>query len=87
MVSHFSASYAGRCGICGEIFRVGDPLFYTADDVLTGQDCCGGFGDERPGTSETTPIDRVMPRGKTVRDRCGACFQIPASNGACGCPT
>lgn len=27
----------------------------------------------------------VMPKGKTKADMCPHCFQIPASNGICGC--
>lgn len=27
----------------------------------------------------------VMPRGKSASDMCKKCFQIPSSNGVCGC--
>lgn len=85
-MSHFTAKYAGRCRNCGEIFEPGAEVFYAPDeDTVTGWECCGEQDDPRPAVSEATPVDAVMPRGKTVRDKCPACFQIPASNGVCGC--
>lgn len=85
-MSHFPARYAGRCGNCNELFAPDAEVFYSAEDALVAWECCGEQDETRPGTSEVTPVDKVMPRGKTVRDRCGECFQIPASNGVCGCP-
>jgi len=84
-VSHFPLTYSGRCGNCGELFAPGAEVFYNQDDALIAWDCCGEQDDSRPAVSEVTPRDRVMPRGKTVRDVCSRCFQIPASNGVCGC--
>lgn len=48
-----------------------------------GDTCCAGTNDLSPTTRGA--IASVMPRGKTVRDKCPQCFQIPASNGMCGC--
>lgn len=85
MSTHFPAAYPGRCRNCNELFAVGDEIFYAGnEDTVTGWDCCGAEDEPRP-ESSTTPGDRVMPRGKTVQDRCERCFQIPASNGMCGC--
>lgn len=33
----------------------------------------------------SVPAPMVMPRRRTARDMCRTCFQIPASNGVCGC--
>jgi hypothetical protein len=29
--------------------------------------------------------DKPQASSETVRDACGMCFQVPASNGLCGC--
>jgi hypothetical protein len=78
----FPASYAGTCGGCGEHFGPGVEITYN-DGVLVVDDCCG---DAPTGlaTRELKGPDPVFPRGKTKKDRCGTCFQVPASNGACG---
>jgi len=84
----FSAAYAGRCGNCGEPFAPGAEVYYDADDSLNGQECCGLDDDRnavRGAEALTAPADKVMPRGRTAGDRCDRCFQIPASNGSCGC--
>jgi hypothetical protein len=82
----FSATYTGRCGQCGDLFEPGARVSYNDDDVLVGFYCCGNELDEHhPADSEVTPRDQVMPRGKTSRDACPRCFQVPASCGACGC--
>jgi hypothetical protein len=81
----FSAQYAGRCGNCGEMFEEGEPVVYGADDRLVRVECCAdpeGQGDPFLSTPEEI---KVLPRGKTAADRCGKCFQVPASNGVCGC--
>lgn len=31
------------------------------------------------------PLSQVMPTGRTKRDMCPRCFQIPSSSGVCGC--
>jgi hypothetical protein len=81
----FPATYSGRCGNCGEVFAPGTEVFYAQpDDVLTGMECCGEAEDPET-VSEVTPASKVMPRGKTARDRCDVCFQIRSSNNTCGC--
>lgn len=84
-MSHFNARYAGRCTSCGTPFEIGAALFYTDDDALAGQECCGGEEEPRTAPLDVVPADRVMPRGRVAGDRCSRCFQIPASNGVCGC--
>ena len=80
----FLANFPGRCGNCGELFAPGDEIFYDAGDTLLGQDCCGE-SDETAAGREPKALEPVMPRGRSVADRCGVCFQIPSSNGLCGC--
>jgi hypothetical protein len=82
-----SASFAGRCGSCNEPFQSGDRVAYNDDDVLVGQSCCPDVDEVVTGSggSESVDLSLVMPRGKSVRDRCDQCFQIPSTSGACGC--
>lgn len=88
VIYHFPAAYPGRCGGCNEPFAVGDEVFYAQpEDVLMAWECCGPGEVPDSVASLVTPADKVMPRGKTVQDRCERCFQIPASNGMCGCDT
>lgn len=97
-MSAFSARYAGKCGNCGEGFQAGDLVQYAdADGELCGVDCCGQggsassasllFDEQREANREDPALAAVMvlPRGRTARDKCGKCFQVPASNGVCGC--
>lgn len=83
----FPAAYAGRCGNCGEPFQAGAEVFYDDQDSLLVVECCGeeGQGAVHGAEQQTVKVDQVMPRGKTARDRCDRCFQVPASNGVCGC--
>lgn len=81
----FAAQFDGRCGPCGQPFKVGDDVFYDDDDVLVGADCCGNPDEHRANIDGTVPRIEVMPRNKSIKDRCGICFQIPAANGICGC--
>ena len=81
----FAAQFDGRCGPCGSPFKMGDDVFYNDDDALVGSDCCGNADELRISTDGTAPRIEVMPRGKTVRDRCNHCFQISSNNGMCGC--
>jgi Fe-S cluster biogenesis protein NfuA len=78
----FTARYPGTCGGCGSEIDAGDTVFYDGD-TLVGDGCCAG--DSTLSAEARTTIAQVMPRGKSVKDRCSKCFQIPASNGACGC--
>jgi hypothetical protein len=84
MSFHFPASFPGRCGVCGEIYGPGDEVYFSMpEDILTGWECCGE-ADEPRAEREKVPVP-VMPRGKTAKDKCPRCFQVPASNGVCGC--
>ena len=82
-MSSFPAAYAGSCGNCGEHFGPGEMIAYE-EGAVTVQSCCGTPDDPRTTPTATEP-DRVMPRGMTAADRCDKCFQIPSSNGLCGC--
>ena len=86
MSASFPAAYAGRCGNCAEHFRPGEEVQYDSDGLLIVVDCCGTL-DDPPGIGRprAEPSLKTVPRGKTAADRCGTCFQIPASNGVCGC--
>lgn len=84
MSATFTAQHAGRCGNCGDLFAPGDEVFYVEGDTLIAFECCGTAEPEHA-TSDAAQKIEVMPRGKTARDRCGTCFQIPATNGVCGC--
>ena len=78
----FAARFAGRCGGCGELFEAGAQVFYAPpDDVLTVEECCGDAAQTEPRAtlSEVTPADKVMPRGKTAKDRCDLCFIVHAA--------
>jgi hypothetical protein len=85
-ISIFAAKYPGRCAECDQDFEPGDPVGYTDEGQLVGMLCCYESPhrpiDEavRKATGHTT-----LPRGKTKADRCDTCFQIPSSNGVCGC--
>lgn len=93
----FKAQYPGNCISCGVAILPGDQIFYApGNEAPSGLGCCGDRPDDeltvvqrRDETeSSENPADtiaRVMPRGRTARDMCSRCFQIPASNGTCGC--
>jgi hypothetical protein len=96
----FPANYAGACGTCPAPISVGDRVFYATQgsEHVSGLDCCGDRPDDDLAPArraddgltadDETPADaiaRVMPRGRTARDACGTCWQIPSTNGSCGC--
>jgi hypothetical protein len=83
MLYWFSAKYKGHCGACGKQFDVDSQIAYAespdkdrfdfnVDNVLVAEGCCAGTGFE--------VMTQVMPRGKTKKDACGACFIIHATN-------
>lgn len=93
----FKADYAGTCSECQSSFRVGTEVAYlhTTGELIAS--CCinsetaaadavatqgGDFDSFTPGR---TPGIAVLPRGKTKKDMCEICFQIPSSSGVCGC--
>lgn len=62
----------------------------TAKDTVPARDPIPlGLGDledaEEIHGREWVPLDQVMPSNRTKADMCMKCFQIPASNGVCGC--
>lgn len=76
----FVATYPGKCSGCGDRFPVGSNVKYDDEGNihLVGSHVCNsGFED-----NEDKP---VLPRGRSVADRCPTCFIIPSSNGVCGC--
>ncbi len=76
----FPAAYAGRCGNCGEVFAAGTQVFYVPpDDTLTVVECCGEAEEPTSVESVVTPMDKVMPYGKTAKDRCVGTCGAPAS--------
>lgn len=95
----FPAQFDGVCTSCGHRILAGDHVFYApGNESVSGLDCCGDKDDvdltvhQRRDDGLTvdeddpaTTIARTMPRGKTAADACLRCFQIPASNGTCGC--
>lgn len=92
----FSAQYAGACISCGAAILPGDHLFYApGNEAPSGLECCGDKDDadltvvQRRDTEDdadmTVDVAKVMPRGRTARDACGRCFQVPAANDTCGC--
>lgn len=78
----FVAQFAGVCKRCDEPFPQGALVQYDDNDNIV---CCGDITTEGLGPSLSPKSPAVMPRGKTASDRCNRCFQVPASNGVCGC--
>lgn len=85
----FVARYAGTCGACFEPIEAGDEVGYSAENVLTCGECWrDGSPAVRvafPGVEAPAPEAIPLPRGKSVRDRCPRCFQIPSTSGNCEC--
>jgi hypothetical protein len=92
----FQAKYDGTCGTCPAPIAIGDGVFYATPGaaLVSGLDCCGDRPDEdlvtvqhaeEPDEDLTVDVAKVMPRGRTARDACPTCWQVPASNGTCGC--
>lgn len=87
------AKYNGLCVPCGEDINQGDPITLHPDAGYVHEDCAEDVGkvaesngaDFNPRDRGRAPGIAVMPRGRTTKDRCDRCFQVPASNGACGC--
>jgi hypothetical protein len=90
----FKAAYAGACTSCSAAILPGDDVFYApGNEGVSGLDCCGDKPDEdlvvvqRRDTEDeaqlTVDVAQVLPRNP--RAACPTCWQIPASNGACGC--
>lgn len=84
----FPAKYNGQCIPCDELISVGDEVTMVDSDRgrITIHAHCAEDGEihveSRSGRPDHTA---TIPRGRTASDRCNRCFQIPASNGSCGC--
>jgi hypothetical protein len=93
-VPFIPAKYPGNCGTCDAGFSAGDTVYWSPPEIgeppVIDGPCCiespqsngadfDAFNRGRP------PGIAVLPRGKTAKDRCNTCFQVPASSGACGC--
>lgn len=94
----FPAQFGGDCVSCGDGILPGDRVFYApGNERVSGVDCCGDKDDadlvvvqvrDDSGEDDESPVEaiaRVLPRGRTARDACPKCFQVPANNGTCGC--
>lgn len=92
------AAYDSSCATCTARIAPGDLYFIApGGQTASGLDCCGDRDDadlvvtqraEEDGGDDESPVTaiaRVMPRGRTVGDACPKCWQVPASNGTCGC--
>jgi hypothetical protein len=87
MATPFEAKYPFRCGTCGERHPAGAYAQYDADHTTLSAVNCADTNLESNGAAfdrGRAPI-AILPRGKTAKDRCNTCFQVPASNGVCGC--
>lgn len=88
----FPARYSSRCNPCDEEIKPGEFILMHPDAGAVHEEC---FDDvNQPVQSNGAAFDSfnrgrppipVLPRGKTSKDRCNKCFQVPASNGECGC--
>jgi len=87
----------GACGRCDKPYRKGDWLFRGSEEQLVAVNCCATRDDVRSDSlgdldgaediqgSDFVSLDQVLPLRRTKADMCPVCFQIPASNGVCGC--
>lgn len=91
------ATSSGDCAGCDYTYVKGDWVFRNNTGVLLGVSCCapqyvaglGGGGSsvvaEDGEGRDFVPLSQVMPHGKSRADMCPDCFQIPSTNGVCGC--
>lgn len=85
----FPARYPGLCIPCGDSIKQGDSITNHPVAGYVHEECVHDVGNAPEMDAETreatTSARSTMPRGKRASDRCGVCFQVPASNGVCGC--
>lgn len=95
------AQFTGACAECDQPYLKGDWVVPDERGYLIGVNCCGGAKNETPGDPipmgstlddaedidgrDWVPLAQVLPPGRSKADMCPKCFQIPASNGICGC--
>jgi hypothetical protein len=77
----FPATRSGYCFGCDGPFEAGDSIYYQDGDIWANHWCVTD-PSRRMYENSSAP---VMPRGKTAKDMCMKCFQVPSSNGVCGC--
>lgn len=84
----FEAKWAGTCqdDDCGRPFPVGALIKFSQHNRIVHADCSAD-PNERSETmradDEPIPPRAVLPRNP--QPACTKCFQIPSSNGVCGC--
>lgn len=84
----FKARYEGTCPACEDPINIGEEVTMIDSDRgrVTVHIPCAEDGVVISAASVGRPDHTALiPRGKTARDICGGCFQIPSSNGVCGC--
>jgi hypothetical protein len=86
METSFQARYNGLCVPCGRSIEKGEWVVRSKGHGYTHEECRDPEADHTAYSNEdeedTTPrasLRSVMPRGKTVADRCDRCFMIHAS--------
>jgi hypothetical protein len=91
----FQAKYKSLCLPCDEDIQSGEYVtnhpehgwiheecVHVADTIVMVSESNGAAFDSF--NRGRAPV-AILPRGKTAKDRCNTCFQVPASNGVCGC--
>lgn len=84
----FMAKYDGLCLPCGEEIHKGEWLTTHREYGFIHEECTDiepAQATNIPRHGQPAPPELVLPGGKTTKDRCSECFQVPASNGECGC--
>ena len=92
----FEARYRGTCDGCRQHdISPGDLVYFNGNKIIRIACCVDDVGDDEETVSMGAGFDsfnlgrspeiKVMPYGKTKRDMCMKCFQIPANSGVCGC--
>lgn len=73
----FIAKYRFDCGRCGEVHPAGTEARYETDSsTVSAIECMETYEAPTGGSAPTYRPDTIMPRGKTVRDRCSRCFLV-----------
>lgn len=93
-INYFAARFSGKCASCQVAFEPNDLIGYDEDDNIVGLECCGGIPSDEVNTLTVEPESdgsgfdsfhpgrspdiRVMPTGKTAKDKCPRCWMIHA---------
>jgi len=86
----FKAVDPGWCDRCQRWIVKDEWIFRDGKGRTVGVDCCATDGDRPAPVADYNPdeevgLAQVMPLRRSRADMCPNCFQIPASNGTCGC--